>query len=87
MSDLTREQRSELDLQDRGVIVTSIEDGPAARAGLREGDVILMVDSQKIENAQRFRDIVKALPPGKSVPLLIQRRGGPVFLALKTPEK
>ncbi len=85
VSDLTRQQRDELEVEDRGVIVTEVEDGPAYKAGIREGDVIMMVDNQKVENARQFKEIVDRLPGGKSVPILIQRRGGPVFLALKVP--
>jgi serine protease Do len=85
VSDLTRQQREDLEVDDRGVIVTGVEDGPAYKAGLREGDVILMVDNQKVENARQFQELVAKLVPGKSVPVLIQRRGGPVFLALKPP--
>jgi serine protease Do len=85
VSDLTKQQREELDIDDRGVIVTQVEDGPAYKAGLREGDVILMIDNQKIENARKFKELIAKLPTGKSVPVLIQRRGGPVFLAMKIP--
>ncbi|MFO1435480.1 MAG: DegQ family serine endoprotease [Gammaproteobacteria bacterium] len=85
VSDLTKQQRDELEVQDRGVIVTAIEDGPAYRAGVREGDVIMMLDNQKVENARQFKELSAKLAPGKSVPILVQRRDGPVFLALKPP--
>ncbi|MCG3202472.1 MAG: Periplasmic serine endoprotease DegP [Gammaproteobacteria bacterium] len=85
VSDLTKQQRDELEVEDRGVMVSEVEDGPAYKAGIREGDVIMMVDNQKVESARQFKEIVDRLPGGKSVPILIQRRGGPVFLALKVP--
>jgi serine protease Do len=85
VSDLTKQQRDELEVDDRGVIVTKVEEGPAYKAGIREGDVIMMVDNQKVENARQFKELVGKLPAGKSVPVLIQRRGGPVFLALRLP--
>jgi len=87
VQDLTKQQREELEIEDRGVMVTKVEEGPAYRAGLREGDVILMVDNQKIESAKQFKELIAKLSPGKSVPILIQRRGGPVFLAMKVPEQ
>ncbi|MGQ0658170.1 MAG: DegQ family serine endoprotease [Chromatiales bacterium] len=85
VQDLTRQQREELEVEDRGVIVTKVEPGPAYKAGLREGDVILMVDDEKVESARQLKDIIAKLPESKSVPILIQRRGGPVFLAMKVP--
>jgi serine protease Do len=85
VSDLTKKQREDLEVDDRGVIVTAVEEGPAYKAGVREGDVIMMVDNQKVENARQFKDLIAKLAPGKSVPILVQRRGGPVFLALKPP--
>ncbi|CAK0742395.1 putative periplasmic serine endoprotease DegP-like [Gammaproteobacteria bacterium] len=87
VTDLTDEQRSELNLKEGGgVVVKSFGDGPARRAGLRAGDVILAVNNAKIQNATHFRNLIKDLPSGKTVPLLIQRDNGPIFLAIKIPE-
>ena len=86
VKDLTKAQRDELQIQDRGVLVDKVDDGPAFKAGIREGDVILLVDNQKVENARQFNALIGKLPAGKSVPVLIQRRGGPLFLAMKVPD-
>ena len=48
-----------------------------------DGDVILMINHKDIENVEQFNELVKSIPKEKSVPLLIQRRGETVFLALK----
>ena len=87
VADLSAEERQELDIKENGVIVTRIGSGPARKAGIRKGDVILMINNQDVKGADQFKDLVDALPVGKSVPLLVQRRGGPVFLALKVPGK
>jgi len=86
VSDLSSQEREELDIKENGVIVTRIDSGPARKAGIRKGDVILMMNNQDVKNADQFKKLVANLPVGKSVPLLIQRRGGPVFLALKVPD-
>jgi serine protease Do len=42
-----------------------------------------MINNVDILSTKQFKSLVEDLPTGKSVPLLVQRRGGPVFLALK----
>ena len=83
---LTAEQRKQLDLGKRGVLVRDVESGPGHSAGIRPGDVILMINNQDVTSAEQFAKLVKQLPEGKSVPVLIQRGEAPVFLPLKIPE-
>ena len=83
VSDLTDEQRSNLEIKENGVLVTNVSSGPARKAGVRRGDVVLMINNADVKDTNHFKEIVDNLPTGKSVPLLVQRRGGPVFLALK----
>jgi len=85
--DLTAEQRKKLEIKDGGVIVQKIQAGPARKAGVRRGDVILMINNVDVKDAKHFAEISAELPVDKSLPLLVQRRGGPVFLALKIKEK
>jgi len=85
--DLTAEQRKKLEIKEGGVIVQKIQAGPARKAGVRRGDVILMINNVDVKDAKHFAEVSEELPVGKSVPLLVQRRGGPVFLALKIKKK
>ncbi len=85
VADLTAEQRQALELERHGVLVQEIEEGPAAEAGIRRGDVLLKVNGSDVDNVAQLRKLVEGLPPGKSVPVLVQRRSGPVFLALRVP--
>jgi serine protease Do len=80
--DPTPEQLEELD-GTGGVLVESVEGGPAARAGIRRGDLLLRIDNVEIRDAAHFTELVGTLAEGKSVPVLVQRRGSPIFLALK----
>lgn len=66
-----------------GVIVERVEEGAAARAGLVRGDVITMLNGERIETLDQFQRIVAELPAGRSVPLRVVRRGNPMFIALK----
>ncbi len=83
VADITAEQRESLENIKNGVLVQDVESGIAADAGIQSGDVVLRIQNNVIRNVSDFDKIVKNLPVGKSVAVLIQRRGSPVFLALK----
>ena len=83
VQDLTGEQREQLEVKEGGVLVAQVSDGPAYRAGVRQGDVVLMLNGVPVKGAGHFRELAAGLPAERSVPLLVQRRGSPLFLALK----
>jgi Do/DeqQ family serine protease len=57
-----------------GILVGSVvEDGPAAAAGIKTGDIILAFDGDKVGNVDQFRLKVAQAGVGKSVSLLVQR--------------
>jgi len=68
-----------------GVGIAAVAPGPAQKAGIREGDILLTLSGQKIDSPEKLQEVVEQLPPGTSVPLLIQRNGAPLFLALDVP--
>ena len=86
VADLTDEQREQMQSKDHGVIVTEVTDGPARSAGIRKGDVVLMLNGVKIESSAEFKRLAADLPAGKAVSILVERQGNPIFLALKTEE-
>ena len=86
VKNLTAEQRNQLELKDRGVLVIDVDKGPAYSAGIRRGDIILMINNTDIKDMKQFDKLVKDLPEGKSLPVLIQRRNSPIFLAMKIPK-
>jgi serine protease Do len=85
VADLTEEQMVELEI-DHGVLVQRLVNGAAANSGVMKGDVILSINNESIRDAEHFREMVEDLPGGKSVALLVQRNGGPTFLAMRVPE-
>ncbi len=87
VTDLDERQREEWDIPKNGVLVNKIEGGPALTAGIREGDVIMMINNKPVKDAKHFRQLAEALPAGKPVAVLVQRQDGPIFLAIKLPEK
>jgi len=88
---LTVEPLSDAELQQlevpQGVKVTGIDEGSAARAGIRPGDVIVTLASQPVTDPERFHELAGSLEPGVSAPVLVSRNGNPRFLALRKPEK
>ena len=61
---------------DNGVTIAGVErTSPAARAGLRQGDIILAVNGERIEGALGLIRTVAAVAPGSSVNLTIRRQG------------
>ncbi|MGH8521342.1 MAG: DegQ family serine endoprotease [Gammaproteobacteria bacterium] len=87
VKELTHKQRKALEIEgDHGVVVEEVQPGPAKNAGIRKGDAILLIDNVKVKDSKHFTEIVAALPKGKPVPALIQRQGGPIFLAIKIAE-
>lgn len=70
-----------------GALVNQVNpDTPAARAGLKEGDVIVSVDGQKIERSGDLPPIIGATAPGTKVHLGVVRDGKPLTIPLVVGE-
>ncbi|MGR9073800.1 MAG: DegQ family serine endoprotease [Gammaproteobacteria bacterium] len=83
VSELTPEQREQFQVVKGGVLVQQVGAGPAADAGIQRGDVILRVQNYVVDDVSGFARIIEDVPAGKSIAVLIQRRGSPVFLAIR----
>lgn len=75
--DLTDERAKALGLKDAaGIEVTSVnEDSPAAKAGIRQGDVILQYNGQAVDGGEQFVRMVRETPAGRKVTLQVWRSG------------
>ena len=83
VEELSNDARKRLKVEG-GVQVVEVEaSGPASDAGILKGDVIIMIDNQSVESIDAFEAVTDGLKSGKSVALLVQRRAGPVFLAIR----
>jgi serine protease Do len=70
-----------------GVVVTAVtQDGRAARAGLRPGDVILRVGRSEVPDPEAFRAAVAGAKADASLRLLIQRGSARQFLMVPAAE-
>ena len=62
--------------EEAGVEITRVEeDSPAAKAGLKVGDVVLAYNGQRVEGMDQFSRMVRETPPGREVKLLVSRVG------------
>ncbi|MEZ4360821.1 MAG: Do family serine endopeptidase [Kofleriaceae bacterium] len=59
---------------DHGVLVTGVQpNGPASKAGLRDGDVIVSLDGNEVKDAGKLRNTIAMSPSGSSVNLQVVR--------------
>jgi len=83
VTELSKSVQKKLKVQ-AGVEVTDVDEvGSARDAGIQRGDVITMIDNQGVTSVDDFEAIIDGLKADKSVALLVQRRSGPVFLAIR----
>jgi len=81
--DLSTEEKKQLDL-DYGVLVVQLEaNSVAANAGIRKGDVLLLLNKKKVKNAKTYKAIAESLKKGRSAAVLVRRGRGSQFLVLK----
>jgi len=77
IGEVTPEQARDLKLSSaRGVVVMDVEpDSPAAKAGLKEMDVITQYNGEAVAGTVQFRRLVRETPPGRTVALTVSREG------------
>jgi len=84
VGDITSELRTQLQIPARvkGAIITSIEaDSPAAKQGLREGDIILELDRKPVANAEQAVKLSEEIK-GPKVLVLVWRAGRVRYIAI-----
>ncbi|MEA5115343.1 MAG: DegQ family serine endoprotease [Geobacteraceae bacterium] len=66
-----------------GALVNGVvEGGPAAKAGIRQGDIITGIDGREVKDVQQLQRVVADTPIGKKVELTVFREGKPLKLQL-----
>lgn len=57
-----------------GVVVASVvEDGPAAQAGIQEGDIITELDGRSVSSIEGLQDTLQYYAAGETVDIVVQR--------------
>ncbi|MGH9736166.1 MAG: PDZ domain-containing protein [Candidatus Acidiferrales bacterium] len=89
IDEVTPERAKELKLPGvRGVVVQQVEsDSPAAKAGLKQNDVILQYDGHGVEGTVQFRRLVRETPPGRAVSVEVSRDGARQTLSVQITDR
>jgi serine protease Do len=70
-----------------GVVVDDVtEDGPAEKAGIRKGDVVVEFDGERVRSARQFTRLVQETPAGRKVPASVLRDGQKVNVTVEPRE-
>src|SRR5580700_7270633 len=75
--EISSEKAKELKLPaERGVLLERIvPDSPAAKAGLKDNDVITEINGQRVEGEAQFRRMIHEIPAGRSAQFTVWRDG------------
>src|SRR3954466_11467839 len=77
VTDVDNDSATNLKLkEERGALITLIDhDAPAGQVGRRISYVVLEVNGQRVEGAEQFGRMLKEMPAGRKVSLLLSRDG------------
>ena len=89
IQDITQDVAEYYHLGDReGVLVYQVlPNGPAAKAGMKDGDIIKAFEGQAIHNSREVVDAVGKSPVGRKAPLEVLREGRRVTLTVEIGER
>ena len=87
--DVTSDRVATLKLkEERGAEVVMVDkDAPAGKAGLRERDVILEFNGTRVEGVEHLRRLIREIPPGRTVNIVVSRDGQPVTLKAQLADR
>ena len=89
VGDVDNDSAAKLRLKEnRGAVITLIDhDAPAAQVGLRVNDVLLELNGQAVEGAEAFGRMMREIPPGRKITLLISRDGATQTLTVELADR
>jgi serine protease Do len=85
-SELTKEQLQELQISG-GLLVEEVKGSASRAAGIQHGDVLLAIGNTPIRSLNQLNEILKQVPKGKNVALLVRRGDAASYVAIRLDEK
>jgi serine protease Do len=86
VSELSRDQLQELQISG-GLLIEEIKSSAARAAGLHQGDILLAIGNTRIRSLNHFNEILKQVPKGRNIALLVRRGENISYVAVKLDEK
>ncbi len=89
VADVDQEKAQALKLKEvRGAVITLIDhDAPAGQIGLKVNDVVLGLNGQTVEGAEQLRRMLREIPAGRKVSLVISRNGDVQTLGVQLADR
>ena len=93
MQDMTQElaESFNLDSSTGSLIASVLRDGPADKAGIKPGDILIAVEGKSVKNSSEMLNLVAALPPGDTVTVTVmrnkQKKSIPVKVGVRPRQK
>jgi serine protease Do len=85
-SELSADQLQQLQISS-GLLVGSVTGSTARAAGLQQGDVLLAIGNVKIRSLAQLNELLKLIPGGRNVALLVRRGDNATYVAIRLDEK
>jgi serine protease Do len=82
LGELTQEQLKELGVKG-GLLVENVKGQSAIASGLEPGDVLLALGNVPLSSLSQLKDIIKQLPKGRHVALLVRREDAVFYVAIR----
>ncbi len=75
LEDLDKEAKEEIDVNGGVLIAGVVEGSPAEKSGLKDEDIVIEFDQEKVKDSDQFRKMIENIPPNKMIRLQIIRDG------------
>jgi len=85
-SELSADQLQQLQISG-GLLVESVTGSSARAAGLQHGDVLLAIGNVQIRSLAQLNELLKLIPRGRNVAVLVRRGDNASYVAIRLDEK